>query len=156
MNSLILNRDIHNFNTRLKTIPVNAKYQYFSSLIFLYLNILIYCLLSITMYLMFFNGVSFIFFLIFLLKTQILLIMSVTLFFIVQINKIQFLIAIIGGGIVLTIIYIRPKNLIAKTLVFFENIKTDYFYYFIYYFFIIILLTVIGYFIYKKKQYNEV
>ncbi len=156
IDSFIKGRDTDNFNKRLKTLPINSDYIYFSLLILLYLNLLVFSLLSVIFYLMFFKGAGLFIFIFDLIGIQFIIVVLVTIVFIVYINRLMLIATIIISSFLIMVFLFKSTISMKIVIQLSQIIQTNKFSYFFAFLFITILLVIVGTFIYRKRQYSEV
>jgi hypothetical protein len=151
-------RKVDGYNKRLITLPVRSDYIFFSLLILLYLNIAMFFVISVLLYMVFFKFVGLFVFFISLLKLDITAVVLITLTFIVEINGLELLTTIITGiSIVLFFIYVQDLSI--ETFVKFANIIEKFsasIVIVIGSIFITFILIIAGVLIYRKRHYREV
>ncbi len=148
-------RNMNDFNKRLKTLPINSNYNYFSLLILLYLDVLVFYFISILLYLIFFKGDFFVFFINFS-KQEMIVVILITLIFIIMINKLEILMKIIVGLLIIAF-FIYAQDLSIKDFVNLADImKMLNIYITVSGFVITIILAIAGALIYRKRHYREV
>ncbi len=153
--SIFKAKNADGYNKSLTTLPIKSDYTYFSLLILLYSDILIFYFISILLYLIFFKGEFFAFFVNFS-KQEMIVVVLITLIFIITINRLEVLMKIIVGLLIM-VFFIYAQELSIKDFIRLSNImKTVNLYIVIYGFAINIILVIIGVFIYRERHYREV